>query len=166
MNRDLVKELLTQEVEALGFELLKIEFTLDFGRSLLRVYLDLQGGSPFSEKQISLDECATVNRHLFRVLEDKMPVVLEEYDLEVSSPGIDRPVERLTDFEKYEGLFFKVHLKDPLEGRKKFKGILKGVGEKGELVFDHAGEELRFGIQQLKKANLLYEESKSLRQDT
>jgi ribosome maturation factor RimP len=104
-------ELIETTVEGLGYELVELERT---GHGMLCVYIDQPDG-------ISIDDCEKVTRQLQHVL------TVENIDyerLEVSSPGLDRPLRKLADFERFAGSEVTITLKKPLEGRKTYRGIL------------------------------------------
>ena len=116
-----LSELLEKTVPALGYELVDWEFGTN---RLLRVFIDMPKG-------IDVEDCARVSHqltHLFTV---------ENIDfarLEVSSPGLDRPLKKAADFERFIGEEAKFTLREPVENAKKFKGILRGVEGKAALV--------------------------------
>ncbi len=102
-----------------GVELVHVEYGREHGGRTLRVYLDKAGG-------ITLDDCA----HISRQLSDILDVGLETegaYRLEVSSPGMPRPLGKMDDFERYKGKRVKIRTTQPINGQKNFSGILAGV---------------------------------------
>lgn len=106
-----LSELIENTVIGLGYELVDLERS---GRGMLRVFIDQPAG-------IAIDDCEKVTRQLQHVL------TVENIDyerLEVSSPGLDRPLKKLADFERFAGTEAVVTLKKPLDGRKAFRGIL------------------------------------------
>ena len=112
-----------------GMELIHVEYQRERGGLTLRLYLDKPGG-------ITLDDCANISRQLGDILD----VGLESqppYRLEVSSPGLERPLGRLSDFERFRGCRAKIRTNRPLNGRKQFSGILDGVsGLSVQLILD------------------------------
>ncbi|SDG90751.1 ribosome maturation factor RimP [Propionivibrio dicarboxylicus] len=111
-------ELLEKTVTGLGFELVDVEQS-PRGR-VLRLFID----KPEKEGGIDVEDCATVSNHLTRVL----AVENVDYDrLEVSSPGLDRVLKKLADFERFAGSEVNLRLRLPLAGRRNFNGILQGV---------------------------------------
>jgi ribosome maturation factor RimP len=117
----------------------------DLGYQLVRVLVSGRDGTTLqimaerADGTMSVEDCAVVSRNLSPVLDAHDPVA-GSYNLEVSSPGIDRPLVRLKDFEEWAGYEAKIELKHPIEGRKRFRGRLDGV-ENGEvrLEMDLAG---------------------------
>lgn len=138
--------LLAPVVEALGFECWGIEFISQGRHSLLRVYIDHENG-------ILVDDCEKVSRQLSGVLDVEDPIT-SEYTLEVSSPGMDRPLFTLEQFARHIGEQVKIRLRSPFDGRRNFQGVLKGVEEQDVIVQvdDH---EYLLPIEQVEKANII-----------
>lgn len=111
--------MLAPSVEALGFELWGVEYLSQGRHSTLRVYIE-------SEQGVGVDDCATVSHHVSGVLDVEDPIS-GEYTLEVSSPGVDRLLFQLDQFPAYVGEWIELRLRSPFEGRRKFKGVLKGI---------------------------------------
>lgn len=106
-------------VEAMGFDLVRVR--LMGGK---RITLQIMAERP--DGRMEVDDCAELSRALSAVLDVEDPID-REYALEVSSPGIDRPLTRLDDFERWKGWTAKIETDAPVDGRKRFKGDLKGV---------------------------------------
>src|SRR4051812_16029126 len=104
-----------------GAELVMVEFVHEHGSWVLRFFLDKPGG-------ITLDDCATISEHLGRNL-DATPLIAQSYSLEVSSPGIYRPLRKEKDFERFKGERADIHLYAPINGRRHFRGTIEGVRE-------------------------------------
>lgn len=117
-------EMLKPAVEALEFELLGIEFIRAGNHSTLRIYIDHENG-------ISVDNCADVSHQVSAILDVEDPIATE-YSLEVSSPGMDRPLFTLPHFEAVVGETVDVRLNVPQDGRRNFKGTLVGV--EGDMI--------------------------------
>jgi ribosome maturation factor RimP len=114
----------TEVLADLGLECIGVEFTPSQGQSILRVYLDVEG------REVGLDDCETASRELSALLDVEDPIP-GNYLLEVSSPGIDRPLFTAAQFAKYVGGEVKLLLKAPLEGRRRLKGkVLAVEGER------------------------------------
>ena len=111
--------MLHSTVEALGFELWGVEHMPQGRHSLLRVFIDSPAG-------ITVEDCAAVSEQVSGILDVEDPIT-GEYTLEVSSPGLDRQLFRLTQYAGYVGEVVELRLRSAFEGRRKFKGILKGV---------------------------------------
>lgn len=126
-----LEALLIPIVEALGYRCWGIEFLSQGRHSLLRVYIDHPEG-------ISVEACAAVSRQAGAVLDVEDPIS-GDYTLEVSSPGMDRPLFTLEQYAAYIGEQAKIRLRAPYDGRRNFQGVIRGV--EGEevvlLVEDH-----------------------------
>lgn len=114
-----IQAMLEPTVEALGFELWGLEYLSQGRHSLLRVYIEHENG-------ISVDDCAAVSEQVSGVLDVEDPIT-GEYTLEVSSPGMDRLLFRLDQYAAYSGETVDIRLRSAFEGRRRFKGILKGI---------------------------------------
>ncbi|MEM6465104.1 MAG: ribosome maturation factor RimP [Pseudomonadota bacterium] len=116
-------------IEGLGYELVRLRY-MGGKKPTLQIMADTPGGG------IEVDDCAKISRAISAVLDVEDPIE-GEYSLEVSSPGIDRPLTRLKDFEAFEGYKVKLQTSELIEGRKNFKGILAGVQD-GEVLLEIA----------------------------
>ena len=133
-------------VAGLGYQLWGVEFLSQGRQTLLRVFIDAESG-------IGVDDCAAVSRQLSGVLDVEDPIS-GEYTLEVSSPGMDRPLFTLEQFSQYVGHHVQVRLRTPFEGRRKFSGLLKGV-EDDEVVVEVDQHEYLLPIDAIDKANVV-----------
>jgi ribosome maturation factor RimP len=118
MDRRLA-EIITPVIEDLGFELVRVRL-MSGKTTTLQVMADRPGGG------IEVDDCAEISNAIGAVLDVEDPI-LDEYTLEVSSPGIDRPLTRLKDFDTYEGYEAKIETSELIDGRRRFKGVLAGI---------------------------------------
>ncbi|WP_121411456.1 ribosome maturation factor RimP, partial [Pseudomonas aeruginosa] len=132
--------------EALGYECWGVEFISQGRHSVLRVYIDRPEG-------ILIDDCEAVSRQVSGILDVEDPIS-GEYTLEVSSPGMDRPLFTLEQFAKHAGEQVKIRLRSPYEGRRNYQGILRGVEEQDVVVLvdDH---EYLLPIDSIDKANII-----------
>ncbi len=136
-----VTKLVETTLSGLGYELVDMEKS---GRGLLRVFMDKPEG-------ISLEDCELVSNQLTRLF------MVEGVDfdrLEVSSPGLDRPLKKEADFVKYQGQKAQLKLRMPMSGRKNFAGIL-GAVENGILHFDVDGNQVAIELSNIDKARLV-----------
>ena len=134
-------------VQALGYELVDLEARIG-GNGLLRVYIDRAEG-------VGLDDCERVSRQLSAFLDVEAPLP-GSYALEVSSPGLDRPLRTADHFERFAGHEAKIRLDVPLEGRRNFKGKLCGV-EEAEIVIAVDGQAWRLPLADVASAHLVPE---------
>ncbi len=134
-------------VEGMGYELVDIEFKPHSTNGLLRVYIDREGG-------IQLEDCSAVSSQISSVLDVEDPVP-GQYNLEISSPGLDRPLRKTADFERFVGETVKIKLSVPtLEGQRNFTGKLKGVQD-DEVILVMDGETHYLSLDSIDKARLV-----------
>lgn len=103
-------------VEAMGLELVDVEYVRENQSRILRLYIDKPGG-------VNLEDCSAVSRMIDPVIDDELDLHTHDY-LEVSSPGLERPLKNERDFVRYEGELVEVTLYKAMDGRKKHQGIL------------------------------------------
>ena len=127
-----VKALIEPGVMALGYELLGVEYRAGGNSALLRVYID-------SEQGIGVSDCERVSYQVSGVLDVEDPIA-SAYDLEVSSPGLDRPLFDLHHFERHCGEEVKVRLSQPMDGRRSYRGVLAGCRDGKVLLRDRDAE--------------------------
>jgi ribosome maturation factor RimP len=137
-----VAELIEQAVSGLGYELVDVE-TSPRGR-LLRIFIDAEQG-------IMVDDCVAVSNHLTRLF------IVENVDydrLEVSSPGLDRPLKKAADFIRFTGQEAQLRLRIPLNNQRSFSGRLAGVSD-GRLTMEIKGVAHEFELSQIERARLV-----------
>lgn len=133
-------EIVGPTIEGLGFELVRLR--LQGGK---RATLQIMADRP--EGGIDVDDCATISTAVSAVLDVEDPIE-ENYALEVSSPGIDRPLTRLKDFDMWDGYEVKIETSEMIDGRRRFKGVIRGTeGDEVLLELDEQGETLTIGLQ-------------------
>ena len=132
-------DIITPVIEGLGFELVRVR--LMGGRTrVLQIMADRPDGG------IGVDECGDISTAVSAVLDVEDPVE-ENYVLEVSSPGIDRPLTRLKDFEMWKGWEARIETSELIDGRRRFKGALAGVESDEVLItIEEAGEDVTIGL--------------------
>lgn len=142
-----LEEILRPVVEGLGYEYWGLEFRSHARSTLLRVFID----DP--DKGISVDDCEKVSRQVSAVMDVEDPIQ-NEYTLEVSSPGMDRPLFTLEQFEAWAGHQVSIRLRMAFEGRRRFQGILKGT-EAGDVVVVVDDHEYLLPFESIDKANIV-----------
>ena len=120
-----LKALIEPELEALGYELVRVRIS---GGS--NVNVQVMAEKP--DRTMDVEDCAKVSRVIAELFDEQDPIT-DNYTLEVSSPGIARPLVRQKDFEDFAGMVVKIELKDAMDGRKRFRGTLDGV-ENGHVM--------------------------------
>ena len=140
-----VRQVIDPILQSQGVELVDLEYQRESQGWVLRVYIDRDGG-------ITLGDCSELSGELGAVLEVR-DLIANSYTLEVSSPGLTRPLKRPEDYDKFRNRLVKIRTFEPIEGRKNFKGILQGL--EGEKVYLQAeGKILAIPFQGIAKANL------------
>jgi ribosome maturation factor RimP len=145
---DRVADMAQSLMDNMAFELVDVVFASERGRWVLRVYIDKEGG-------VTLDDCARVSREL-GTLVDVHEIIDHPYTLEVSSPGLDRPLKKEKDFLRAVGMRIKVKTIAPIEGQKRFVGQLQEVRE-GTLILLVEAKLVPVSMVDIERANLVYE---------
>jgi ribosome maturation factor RimP len=140
-----VREVIEPILQSQGFELVDLEYQRESRGWVLRIYLDREGG-------ITLDDCTGVSHEVGAVLEVK-DVIPNAYVLEVSSPGLTRPLKKPEDFNRFQNRLVKIKLYKPLDGRRNFKGTLLGL-EVETVRVEADGQVFEIPLQSIAKANL------------
>jgi len=145
-----VLSLVEKVVAGLGFEL--VDFETSPRARLLRVFIDIRENSGDNTgRGVTVDDCATVSNQLTRVFE----VENVDYDrLEVSSPGLDRPLKKETDFLRFTGHEVQLRLSMPVGNQRNFVGVLQGLDD-GVVTIATAKGEMRFPLEEIEKARLV-----------
>ncbi len=141
-----LESLLTPVVNGLGFTLWGIEFRSSQKHAHLKVFIDHKDG-------ITVDHCSDVSHQISGVLDVEDPINVP-YTLEVSSPGIDRPLMKIAHFEQYVGSTIKVRLSWAINNRKNYMGTLISVNQ-DEITIEVDGETTEFPFNAVKRANLV-----------
>ena len=141
-----LRQILISVVEVMGYEWVGMEFHSSRPNSLLRIYID-------SETGITLDDCQRVSHQLSGVL-DVEDAIVGRYTLEVSSPGLDRPLFEAKHFERFAGSQARLQLRMLLGGRRKLAGCLLGMRGDEVVIMDNEGREWQVPIEQIEKARL------------
>ena len=132
-------EIITPVIEDMGFELVRVRLMGGENKTLQIMAERPDGG-------IEVDECGRISSALSATLDVEDPLA-DAYTLEVSSPGIDRPLTRLKDFDAYEGYEAKVETAELIDGRKRFKGVLAGIeGNEVLINIEQGGETVTVGL--------------------
>ena len=141
-----VETILGPLLDAEGFSLVDVEYKRERGGWVLRVFIDKEGG-------VTLDDCARVSREFGQLL-DVEDIIPTSYQLEVSSPGLDRPLKKEEDFVKYSGRKVRIKTKEQVSGRRNFKGALLGCSEGKVMVKVEGSGVFTIPFSAILKANL------------
>lgn len=143
---DTLTNLIEPVAKSLGYDLIRVTYG-GGRRPTLQIMAEREDGT------MSVDDCARLSREVSMVLDVEDPLKAE-YLLEVSSPGIDRPLTRRKDFERWMGFDAKVELDEAIESRRRFRGKLVGL-EGDVLTMDVDGEDMTLPFQHIQKAKLI-----------
>lgn len=143
-----LQQIVENVVSSLGYELVGVEYLKHDGGGLLRVYID-------SEQGIMLDDCQAVSHQLSGVLDVEDPIP-GNYNLEISSPGLDRPLFKAGDYQRFAGKPVRIKLTRAQDGRKNYKGMLQGI-EDNEVILDMEGQEIRLSLANIEQSRLVPE---------
>ena len=147
MDSTQLQQLIEPLLTALGLELVGIEFATGAGGGLLRVYID----EP--ERGVGIDDCERASREISALLDVNDPIA-GRYTLEVSSPGLERPLFTLAQFERFRGERAKVTVGLPIEGRRRFQGVL-GAVDGDHVTLDQDGKMVAIAHANIVKAHLV-----------
>jgi len=134
-----ITEIITPTVEDMGYEVVSVR-VMTGKESILQIMVQVPDGS------IEVDECAQVSTAVSALLDVEDPIT-DVYTLEVSSPGIDRPLTRLKDFDRWDGFEAKIETEELIEGRRRFKGELRGTeGDEVLIEIEDQGKQVTIGL--------------------
>ncbi len=146
-------ELFEPVVTGMGFDLVEIEHFPNPKHGVLRLYIDVPEGS--DSAGVVIEDCSAVSRQISALIDVEDPV-RGQFNLEVSSPGLDRPLRRLKDFQRFTGSLVKLKTAMPLEGQRNFKGRLLQASE-DVLVIETDAEEISLPMSAIEKARIVPE---------
>jgi ribosome maturation factor RimP len=134
-------------IQSMGYELVGVEFKGSLQHGTLRVYIDHENG-------IGVSDCAAISQQISAILDVEEPIQ-QAYDLEVSSPGLNRPLFKAADYELFTDRLVKIKMAVPVDGRRNFKGVIQGVKQSKvvQVMVDNESYELL--ISDIAKANLI-----------
>lgn len=146
-----IERLIAPTLEDMGYELIRVMMTGNDRRPTLQIMAERQDGT------MNIDDCAVVSRAISAVLDVEDPIN-EKYTLEVSSPGIDRPLTRLKDYERFKGHEARIETTQKFEGQRRFKGVLNGTEDDCVLLLTDDAE-MVIPLSTIQKAKLLLTEA-------
>lgn len=144
--RDLA-ELFEPVIESMGYELVGVDFSSGGGHGRLCVYIDHENG-------INVDDCASISHQISAILDVEEPIQ-QSYSLEVSSPGLNRPLFKEADYQRFSGQTAKIKMAVAVEGRRNFNGVLRGLADSGLVEIEVDGELFQLPLGDIGKANLV-----------
>ena len=126
-----ISKIIEAAVADLGFQLVRVLFMGgNSGRNQLQIMAE-----PVEDREMTVEDCKKLSRHIAALLDVEDPIS-SAYVLEVSSPGIDRPLTKIEDYERFEGELAKINLRMMRDGRRRFNGRLNGFDEDGKIVLE------------------------------
>ena len=148
-----VRALAERVAGSYGLEIFDVQFRREGQGLVLRVRIDRPGPAATADESVSVDDCAHVSRDLSAIL-DVEDVVPDAYTLEVSSPGLDRPLRDADDYRRFSGRRAKLVMREAVDGQKYFKGRLGGIDDNAVLIDADDGRRHRVPIEVITRANL------------
>ena len=143
-----IARLVEPVLQAMGYELVRVHYGSGSGRSTLQIMAER-----LDRRSMAVEDCAEISRSLSALLDVEDPLE-EAYVLEVSSPGIDRPLIRPADYQRFAGFEARLELSQPVEGRRRFRGRIGELVDGQLRIIEEAGE-YRLPLEQINKAKLV-----------
>jgi ribosome maturation factor RimP len=128
-----IREAAARVVAAHGLELFDVELTRESQGWVVRVTIDRPGPAATPEDSVSIEDCSTVSRELSAILDVEDPLD-RAYTLEVSSPGLDRPLRNEADFQRFAGRMASIVLNEPVDGQTFFNGRIQGIDDRDVVI--------------------------------
>jgi ribosome maturation factor RimP len=151
MLSERIARLIAPAIEAMGFELVRVQLS-GSQRPTLQVMAE-----PADGRAMSIEDCSELSRAISALLDVEDPIA-GTYSLEVSSPGIDRPLMRAKDYRRFQGQMAKIETSEPLDGRRRFKGTIGAVTEQA-VTLDCDGSAVELPLSRIHKAKLVLTDS-------
>ncbi|MCL6545737.1 MAG: ribosome maturation factor RimP [Bryobacteraceae bacterium] len=145
-----VRQIAERVAQPEGLEIVEVEFSGSGRNRVLRIFIDKPGG-------VSHSDCEFISQQVGTILDVEDAVPGGSYTLEVSSPGLERKLSRPEDFVRFQGRKVKILLREPVENRRHWEGVLAGFGEGNLTLEAEGGRTVRFTLQQVQRANLKFE---------
>jgi ribosome maturation factor RimP len=146
---DTVATLIEPTLQSMGYALVRVAIVGGAGRPTLQVMAERADGA-----EMSVDHCADISEAISAVLDVEDPIA-GAYTLEVSSPGIDRPLVKKADYDRFAGFEARVETSEPVGGRKRFRGRVLGTGEDSVRLKLDSGEDVELPLARISKAKLV-----------
>jgi ribosome maturation factor RimP len=148
-----VREIASRVAADRGLDIFDVQFRREAPGMVLRILIDRPGPAAAAEDSVSVDDCAHLSRELSAIL-DVEDVVPTAYTLEVSSPGLDRPLRGADDYRRFRGRLAKIVLRERVDGQAFFRGRLGGVEGPEVLIDAEDGRTHRVPLEAIRRANL------------
>jgi ribosome maturation factor RimP len=154
-----IETYITPVLERMGLTLVLGTFHRERGGRVLRLLIERQDAAPETGSGVDVNLCATVSREVSTAL-DVADAVEEHYTLEVSSPGIERPLVHESDFERFSGRLVKIKTKKPLDGMRTFEGVLNGIEKESVSLTSTRNREILIPNGMIQKAHLVFDDKR------
>ena len=150
MVESTINRIIEPALQDLGFRLVRTLFSggMKTGRNQLQIMAE-----PISDRDMTVEDCEKISRHVATLLDVDDPIS-SAYVLEVSSPGIDRPLTRIEDFERFSGGLAKITLRQTLDGRRRFAGRLAGLDETKGVIIETSFGRFVFAFEDIESARI------------
>ena len=149
-----VREVAARVAASYGLDIFDVELRRENGQQVLRVVLDRPGPNATAEESVSLDDCARVSEEISTILDVEDVALADRYTLEVSSPGLDRPLRHADDYRRFAGRRAKIVMSQPIARQTAFAGRLMGL-DGDEVMFEsEGGKHVRLPLKQISRARL------------
>jgi ribosome maturation factor RimP len=148
-----IRTIADRVADSYGLEIFDVQFRREAQGMVLRVRIDRPGKAATAEESVSVEDCAHVSRDLSAIL-DVEDVVPTAYTLEVSSPGLDRPLRHANDYARFAGRRAKIVMREKVDGQGFFRGVLAGVDDGAVLIDADDHQRHRVAIGLITRANL------------
>lgn len=149
MQKHYLADTIEPVVKGLGYEVVRI-LTIGDSKPVLQIMIEHQD----YQKELTVDDCAEVSRAVSALLDEKDPIE-GRYTLEVSSPGLDRPLTKPEHFKRYTGYLIKLEVINPVEKRKRFKGIIQNISAEDDVLIEMEGVEYKISFGNIAKAKIV-----------
>ena len=144
-----ISQIIEGAVTDLGYHVVRVQFSgAKSGRAQLQIMAE-----PVEQREMTVEDCETVSRHVAALLDVEDPIG-DAYVLEVSSPGLDRPLTRIEDYERFNGELAKITLRLMLDGRRRFNGRLAGFDEAGKIILETSFGRFAFAFDEIDSARI------------
>ena len=144
-----ISQIIEDAVTELGFGLVRVQFSGgQTGRNQLQIMVE-----PNEDREMTVEDCQMLSRHISTLLDVDDPIAAA-YVLEVSSPGIDRPLTRIEHFERFNGELAKITLRMMLDGRRRFQGRLTGLADDGKIGLETSFGRFEFAFDDIESARI------------
>ncbi|HVG85633.1 MAG TPA: ribosome maturation factor RimP [Vicinamibacterales bacterium] len=149
-----VREAATRVAASYGLDIFEVELLRERGQQVLRVVLDRPGPNRTAEESVSLEDCARVSEELSAILDVEDVVPADRYTLEVSSPGLDRPLRDADDYRRFAGRRAKIVLSEPVARQTAFTGRVLGIEGDDVLFESEGGKQVYLPLRLITRARL------------